>query len=227
MGKLTDEMMRLREEIDAAYSRRADLISGLHEFHDHLHADVHTTLSDFRRVHTDTSRRLREERAAFIGAVADQVHTTLSEFKDHLTHHVADLRATNRQAHADMASDMQARHRAYIDNLRSSVSAARDAAQEQAAAFRAEFQAKSEAARDERREYTDSLRDGITELRHNLTEDRLAAARIFAGLGASAARTVQAAAKPKPVRTKPTQKPDAHVPAEPAADAPPEGEPQP
>jgi hypothetical protein len=80
MGNLTDDMTRLRGEVDALRSDRGALIQNLARGAKELTFTVSAMQADFAADHTAMAKKTGQERAAFVAAVISEVNTLLSGF---------------------------------------------------------------------------------------------------------------------------------------------------
>ncbi|MFA5179687.1 MAG: hypothetical protein WC405_00075 [Syntrophales bacterium] len=80
MGNLTDDMTRLRGEVDALRSTRGALMQELAHGASDLAAAVASMRADFTAAHQAMARKTGEERNAFVAAVISEVNTLLGDF---------------------------------------------------------------------------------------------------------------------------------------------------
>jgi len=80
MGKLTDDMTRLRGEVDALRSDRGALMQELAHGAQELASTVSAMQADFAAAHASLTKQAREEREAFVAAVVDEVNSLLGGF---------------------------------------------------------------------------------------------------------------------------------------------------
>ena len=80
MGNLTDDMTRLRGEVDALRRARGALMHGLALGTRDLASDVAAMRADFTAAHTAMTKKTGEERNAFVAAVVSEVNTLLGDF---------------------------------------------------------------------------------------------------------------------------------------------------
>jgi len=80
MGNLTDDMTRLRGEVDALRGAREMLMSDLTRGARDLTAAVTAMRSDFTSAHAAMAKQAREERETFVAAVSGEVNSLLGEF---------------------------------------------------------------------------------------------------------------------------------------------------
>ncbi len=80
MGNLTDDMTRLRGEVDALRSARGALMQGLAQGACDLAATVAAMRADFTAAHTAMAKKAGEERGAFVAAVISDVNSLLGDF---------------------------------------------------------------------------------------------------------------------------------------------------
>ena len=80
MGNLTDDMTRLRGEVDALRGAREMLMSDLTRGARDLTAAVATMRADFTSAHAAMAKQAREERETFVAAVSGEVNSLLGEF---------------------------------------------------------------------------------------------------------------------------------------------------
>jgi hypothetical protein len=80
MGNLTDDMTRLRGEVDALRSARGALINGLTRGARDLTTAVAAMRADFSAAHTAMAKKTGKERETFVAAVIDEVNSLLGEF---------------------------------------------------------------------------------------------------------------------------------------------------
>lgn len=73
MGHLTDDMARLRAEINALKSSRCAFRNDLSRSINQLKEEVAGMQNDFRRSHSSMAKQSREERVAFVVAVGREV----------------------------------------------------------------------------------------------------------------------------------------------------------
>jgi hypothetical protein len=80
MGNLTDDMTRLRGEVDALRSDRGALMQNLERGAKELAFTVSAMQADFAAAHTAMAKKTGQERAAFVADVICEVNTLLSNF---------------------------------------------------------------------------------------------------------------------------------------------------
>jgi hypothetical protein len=80
MGNLTDDMTRLRGEVDALRGARGALMNDLTRGARDLTAAVAAMRADFASAHTAMAKKTGEERETFVAAVIDEVNSLLGEF---------------------------------------------------------------------------------------------------------------------------------------------------
>ena len=80
MGNLTDDMTRLRGEVDALRSSRGALMHGLARGASDLATAVAAMRADFTTAHATMAKKTGEERNAFVAAVVSEVNTLLGDF---------------------------------------------------------------------------------------------------------------------------------------------------
>jgi len=80
MGNLTDDMTRLRGEVDALRGARGALIQGLTRGAMDLTTAVATMRADFTSAHAAMAKQSRAARGAFVASVIDEVNLLLGAF---------------------------------------------------------------------------------------------------------------------------------------------------
>jgi len=80
MGNLTDDMTRLRGEVDALRSDRGALMNDLTRGARDLATAVAAMRADFTAAHTAMAKKTGEEREIFVAAMIDEVNSLLGEF---------------------------------------------------------------------------------------------------------------------------------------------------
>jgi len=80
MGNLTDDMTRLRGEVDALRSTRGALMQELARGASELATAVTAMRADFTATHREMAKKTGEERNAFVAAVISEVNTLLGDF---------------------------------------------------------------------------------------------------------------------------------------------------
>jgi len=80
MGNLTDDMTRLRGEVDALRGARGVLMQELARGARDLATDVAAMRADFTAAYTVMAKKAGEEREAFVSAVIDEVNSLLGAF---------------------------------------------------------------------------------------------------------------------------------------------------
>ncbi len=80
MGNLTDDMTRLRGEVDALRGARGALMQDLTRGARDLTTAVAAMRADFASAHTAMAKKTGEEREAFVAAVIDEVNSLLGAF---------------------------------------------------------------------------------------------------------------------------------------------------
>lgn len=80
MGNLTDDMTRLRGEVDALRSTRGALMQELARGASNLATAVADMRADFTAAHMAMAKKTGEERNAFVAAVISEVNTLLGDF---------------------------------------------------------------------------------------------------------------------------------------------------
>ena len=84
MGNLTDDMTRLRGEIDALRGSREALIQDLARDTKGMKSSVAAMLGDFSKEHADMTRRSRKSRMAFVSGVRKKVFKMKREMQNDL-----------------------------------------------------------------------------------------------------------------------------------------------
>ena len=80
MGNLTDDMTRLRGEVDSLRRTRGALMQGLAHGASDLAAAVTAMRADFTAAHAAMAKQTRGEREAFVAAVNSEVNSLLGVF---------------------------------------------------------------------------------------------------------------------------------------------------
>src|SRR5208337_4839125 len=80
MGNLTDDMTRLRGEVDAMRGARGALMQDLARGASDLTKVVAAMRADFASAHTAMAKKTRQGREAFVAAMISEVNTLLSDF---------------------------------------------------------------------------------------------------------------------------------------------------
>ena len=80
MGNLTDDMTRLRGEVEALRGARGALMQDLTRGARDLATDVAAMRANFTAAHTAMAKKTGEEREAFVAAVIDEVNSLLGAF---------------------------------------------------------------------------------------------------------------------------------------------------
>ena len=80
MGNLTDDMTRLRGEVDALRGARGALMQDLTRGARDLATTVAAMRADFTAAHTAMAKKTGEEREIFVAAMIDEVNSLLGEF---------------------------------------------------------------------------------------------------------------------------------------------------
>jgi hypothetical protein len=80
MGNLTDDMTRLREEVDALRGARGALMQDLSRGARDLAATVSAIRADFTSAHAAMAKQSRGEREAFVAAMIGEVNSLLGAF---------------------------------------------------------------------------------------------------------------------------------------------------
>jgi len=80
MGNLTDDMTRLRGEVDALRGARGVLMQDLTRGARDLATDVAAMRADFTAAHAAMAKKTGGERETFVAAVIDEVNSLLGEF---------------------------------------------------------------------------------------------------------------------------------------------------
>ena len=73
MGNLTDDMTRLRGDVDALRSERGALMQELARGAKNLASTVSAMQSDFAAAHTAMARKTRKARASYVARIKKQV----------------------------------------------------------------------------------------------------------------------------------------------------------
>jgi hypothetical protein len=84
MGKLTDDTIRLREEIDTLRSSRRALMHELAQDIRGLKSSVASLLSDFASAHSDMAMNSKKSRVAFVSGVKELVAGMKKEMQNDL-----------------------------------------------------------------------------------------------------------------------------------------------
>ena len=79
MGKLTDDMTRLRGEVDALRSDRGALMQDLARGARELANTVSAMQADFAAAHAAMARKSGEERASYVAWIKEQVGSMIKE----------------------------------------------------------------------------------------------------------------------------------------------------
>jgi hypothetical protein len=80
MGNLTDDMTRLRGEVEALRGTRSALMNDLTRGARDLTTAVAAMRADFTSAHAAMAKQTRGERETFVAAVIDEVNSLLGEF---------------------------------------------------------------------------------------------------------------------------------------------------
>ncbi len=80
MGKLTDDLRRLRGEIEILRSSRAVLVQDLAQGANHLTDTVATMISNFAADHIKRATKAKGERKTFVFSMSREVDTMLEDF---------------------------------------------------------------------------------------------------------------------------------------------------
>jgi L-lactate utilization protein LutB len=73
MGQLTDDMRKLRSDINALKASRENFRKALCHSIDTLKQEVHTMQSGFRKEHAEMAQQARQQRETFVANVGQQV----------------------------------------------------------------------------------------------------------------------------------------------------------
>ncbi len=103
MGNLTNDMTRLRGEVDALRSDRGALMQELASGAKNLAFSVSAMQADFAAAHAAMAKQARGERGAFVANVIDEVNSLLGEFSKDRN----DMARKGRHDRAIFLSDMK------------------------------------------------------------------------------------------------------------------------
>lgn len=122
MGGLTDDMTRLRDEIDVLHRTRDACISHVKQTVMDLKTQTAALRSDFRRTHTAMAQKAREDRLAIVSGLKSYVAGLATD--------VNAMRTSFRNAHSEMARTSREKRTAFISNLKQAVSNLRQETQD-------------------------------------------------------------------------------------------------
>ena len=106
MGNLTDDMTRLRGEIDALRNARGALMHDLAQGAKNLAGEVFAMRAGFAETHAAKARIAKEERSAFVSGMFSTVSSLLADFSC---------------SRADMARSDQAARGAFVSDVKKTV----------------------------------------------------------------------------------------------------------
>lgn len=96
MGHLTDDMARLRAEINALKSSRYAFRNDLSRSINQLKEEVASMQNDFRRSHADMAKKSRSERLAFVVSVGREVGELKRQVANHMKGVGDDIKGAHR-----------------------------------------------------------------------------------------------------------------------------------
>ena len=106
MGNLTDDMTRLRGEIDALRNARGALMHDLAQGAKNLAGEVFAMRAGFAETHAAKARMAKEERSAFVSGMFSTVSSLLADFSC---------------SRSDMARSDQAARGAFVSDVKKTV----------------------------------------------------------------------------------------------------------
>lgn len=113
MGRMTDDMARLSEEIVTGRAARLDFLAGVKDAVENLREATVAMRGDFRDSHETMAAGLKDS----LTDAVDQVKERVAE----LSRQSAEMRRAMRQSYQEMASDQQAERDAFIADLAAAV----------------------------------------------------------------------------------------------------------
>ncbi|MFH2218410.1 MAG: helix-hairpin-helix domain-containing protein [Pseudomonadota bacterium] len=152
MGRLTDDMTRLRGEVDALRNMRGAFI-------DDLKADVTDMQSGFRNNHAEMARGLRGDLVTFVSGLENSV---------------AEMKAGFNEDHAEMARNLKDALGTFVSGLKGDVSAMK-------AGFNEDHAEMARNLRDALGTFVSGLKDTVGGMRKEVADDIAGARQAWSG----------------------------------------------
>jgi predicted flap endonuclease-1-like 5' DNA nuclease len=195
MGRLTEDMTNLRDEIDALRNGREEFIAGLKHGMSELKSDVADMQQGFRKDHTRMAGNMKDNLKAFMAETESYV--------SNLKNDVADMQDNFRSDHADMAGRLKENLQMFAAGIKSTVS---DLEKQ----FRNEHAELTGKARAERQMFFSNVKQSIadlklktTDLLQEITDDLAGARRAWSGATPAGKRVAGKVRQPGKVQVEP------------------------
>jgi predicted flap endonuclease-1-like 5' DNA nuclease len=169
MAGLTEDMTRLRDEIESLRSTRGALIRDLRHDADELKADVTDFLTDFRKRHMEIGRATRHDLMEFTSHIKDHVVG--------LKEDVAHMKAGFLRRHVDMADTLKDHLHTYVSELKDDVADLLSAYREQRKEISEETKEKLIATIFKTKESVADLADNVSQMISGFQQDHAEMAR--------------------------------------------------
>jgi hypothetical protein len=176
MGKLTEEMTRLRGEINVLRGMRKTMLKDLGRHNKAMKSAVAKMQAGFRQGHAHMARASRAERQGFASNLARQVSRMQAGF---------------RQAHADMTRAARSERLGFLAGLKGQVAAMQSG-------FRHNFRELSNREKMARRRFVTHLAGTVRGLRRELAADLAGARRAFFAFSPGELKARVEAERPRP-----------------------------
>jgi predicted flap endonuclease-1-like 5' DNA nuclease len=195
MGRLTEGMTNLRDEIEALRNGRVEFIDGLKHGMSELKSDVADMQQGFRKDHTRMAGKLKDDLKAFTAGIGEYV----SALKDD----VIDMQENFSSDHADMSRKLKDDLNAFASGITSSVADLMDL-------FSNEHIEMTGKARAERKIFFSKLKQSLDTLKlktadflQDISDDLAGARRAWSGTTPAGQRVVGKVRRPANAQPKP------------------------
>lgn len=157
MGRLTDDMTRLRGELDALSRGRAAFIHGLRQDVDDMKDDVINMRAGFRND---------------LDKMATELTGNLGAFTSRLKDNVSDMQATFRHDRSEMAETTRADLAAFASDIKAFVAELADQVGRMRAGFRSDLNGMSAEMKDKLGAFSTRLKTNVADMQETFRHDR-------------------------------------------------------
>ncbi|MDP2644997.1 MAG: hypothetical protein Q8P24_08665 [Desulfobacterales bacterium] len=163
MGRLTEEMTNLRDEIDVLRNGRVEFIAGLKHGMFELKSEVADMQQGFRKDHTRMAGNMQDNLNAFLAETEAYV--------SNLKNDVADMQDNFRSDHADMADKLKDDLNVFASGITSSVADLMDLFRDDRAEMAGNMKDNLNACMAETEAYVSNLKNDVADMQDNFRGD--------------------------------------------------------
>ena len=163
MGRLTEEMTNLRDEIDALRNGRVEFIAGLKHGMSELKSDVADMQQGFRKDHTRMAGNMKDNLKAFMAETEAYV--------SNLKNDVADMQDNFRSDHADMADKLKENLQVFVSGVKATVSDLMDLFSDDRVEMAGNMKDNLKAFMAETEAYVSNLKNDVADMQDNFRSD--------------------------------------------------------